>query len=119
MKIYQIHEYSGSYEDAQDYIAFSYLDSAKAQTKKDELEAQELIDKMCDSCPLDYCFEDCNNDCKNCTDNIRIIRAKAYCNKCDINEYNMKNGEKCIECKNHSRHYDDASFVIKEVEVIE
>lgn len=119
MKIYQIHEYSGSWEDKQDYIVFSYLDPVKAQIKKEELEAQELIDKMCDRCPLDHCYENCDNDCKNCTDEIKITRAKKYCSRCDIEKLKYEDGSSYMECKNNSGHYDDNSFEIKEVEVIE
>lgn len=120
MKVYQIHEYGGSWEDSYDYIRFTYLDPLKAQSKKEELEAQELIDRMCDSCPLNYCPDDCDGDCKNCNETTRIIRAEKYCNRCDVEKVECKEKDEYYHrCKNKSVHYDDSSFEIKEVDVIE
>jgi len=121
MKIYQIHEYSGEYEDFSDYVRFTYLDPEKAKVKKEELEAQELIDRMCSSCPLDYCPDDCDMNCKDCSETVRITRAKKYCNRCDIEKLECEEHE-CgyyYRCKNESSHFDDRSFEIKDVEVIE
>lgn len=117
MKIYQIHESSGCYEDYHDYIRFTYLDPDKAIKKKEELEAQEEIEKMCDNCPLWFCPDDCPEDCETCDTGIssRVKRAKEYCNKCDakVNEYED------LECGNMSSHWDDCSYSIEEVDVIE
>lgn len=121
MIIYQVHEYGGSYEDFSDYIRFTYLDSLKAIAKKEELEAKELVDRMCNSCPLDYCPEDCDMECKDCKVDTRIARAIKYCNRCDIEKIVCKDEEDeyYTRCKNRSGHFDDNYFKIEEVEVIE
>lgn len=41
MTIYQIHEYSGEYEDYRDYIVGSYLNREKATAKMEKLKCIE------------------------------------------------------------------------------
>ena len=78
------------------------------QLKKEE---QQL--RMCSSCPLMYCPEDCaGHDCDNCLD-YRVKRAKEYCDRYDPINENSDN------CKNRYFSFYDNDFRIEEVEVIE
>lgn len=119
MKIYQIHEYGGSWEDAYDYIVGSYLSKDKAIAEKDRLEEEEEKRRKCGLCPLFNC-SGCEYDCEECNNSERVERTKAYCSryepfdndKHDPEEYDFK---KCV-----NYYYGDNSyFRINEVEVIE
>ena len=117
MKVYQIHEYGGCWEDSYDNIRFTYLDPVKATTKKRELEIVEELSGMCDSCPLWFCPKNCIEDCNKCGGNgyVKIIKAKKYCDRCNANV--DEEGE--IECANNASHYDESRFRIEEIDVIE
>jgi len=121
MKIYQIHEYGGSYEDTYNYIRFTYLDKEKAQIKKEELEAQELIDRKCSSCPLDYCPTNCTEDCCNCNEVNKLKNTTEYCDRFEIEriEFEDSSDDNYIKCKNYSSHYDNNTYEIEEIDVIE
>jgi hypothetical protein len=121
MNIYQIHKSGGCYEDHYDYIVFSYFDYSKAVAKKEELEAQELIERKCNECPLEYCNDKyCNEDCANCFEEKRMADAMKYCDKCELKYTTYEYDEEpTIRCVNKVSHWEDNYFRIEEVEVIE
>lgn len=113
MKIYQIHEYGGSWEDAYDYIIGSYLHKERAELALKEFIKREEELKNCNKCPLYYCPLDCDGiDCgtKQC-DEFIIKRTKEYCK-----EYKPTKKDKCA---NFTHYYEDSDFRLEEVEVIE
>ena len=116
MKIYQIHEHSGSYEDYRDRIVGTYLLEPKALSEKERLEAIEAEREKCRECPLYICNDDnkvfCNNDCgESCHKHI-LSNIHKYCDK-----YDEDDGDN--HCKNHTWYSDERTYEIKEVEVIE
>ena len=110
MKIYQIHEWGGEWEDRYDYIVGSYLLEEKAIAEKERLEAEEKEAAKCNICPLYFCEPDCNGDCEDC-DNLRIDKAKKYCDRYKQSDYG--------KCENFYLKLYDGHFNIEEVEVIE
>lgn len=110
MKIYQIHEYSGQWEDFCDRIIGSYLKKEKAEeaiVKAMEKEKERIEQgKKCANCPfLDDPFE-----------SVASLwpKHKDYCA-----EAKLSDSEYGINCENYYSHWDEADFEIKEVEVIE
>lgn len=105
MKIYQLHKYSGSYEDFSDDIIGSYLkpERAKEELGKAEKEEKKLRKegRKCNSCPfVNYGISyDPDFECEN----------KAIETDASVGYY----------CKNWYCHWDDATFEITEVEVEE
>ena len=101
MKIYQIHKYEGTYEDFRDYIVASYLNHNKAIIEKERLNKEELNlqeqAKKCNDCPF-----------------IRGWSVADYCSNASLT--NMHDN---IECDNYYSHWDDATFEIVEVDVVE
>ena len=114
MKIYQIHEYGGEWEDAYDYIVASYLSEDKALAEKERLEKENAEMIKCNDCPLYYCPSECDLKCgsKEC-DKQAVNSTKKYCN-----DYEPERKYK-RECKNHSFNFRDSLFKIEEREVIE
>nr|DAM46358.1 MAG TPA: hypothetical protein [Bacteriophage sp.] len=110
MIIYQIHKYEGDYEDYSDTIVSSYLDYNKALSEKERLEQEELSlreqGKKCAECPY---ISGCWSIIKGLT-NIH----SDYCN-----EASLENTEYGVECDNYFSHWDDVTFEIVEVDVIE
>jgi len=110
MKIYQIHKYEGEYEDYSDIILSSYLNYNKALSEKERLEQEELNlreqGKKCRQCPH------INGCCSKIKDLTNI--HSNYCNEAalEITEYG-------IECNNYYSHWDDVTFKVIEVDVIE
>ena len=108
MKIYQIHKYEGEYEDYSDTIVSSYLDYNKALSEKEKLEQEELSlreqGKKCDECPFINGWS-----IKEIVD-----KYKDYCE-----DILLENTEYGVECNNYKSHWDDATFEILEVNVIE
>lgn len=108
MKIYQIHKYEGEYEDYSDTIVSSYLDYNKALSEKERLEQEELSlreeTRKCVECPFINSWN--MNDVKD--------KYSGYCN-----EALLENTEYGVECNNYKSHWDDATFEILEVTVIE
>ena len=112
MKIYQIHEYSGEYEDYQDCIVGSYLNKEKAIAKKEEFQHTEderwIKTKNCSLCPI--------NDSDTMAENFDIVVqiCSEYCSSAKITDdcygYN---------CENYYCYWDKATYEIKEVEVEE
>jgi hypothetical protein len=113
MKIYQIHEWGGEWEDRYDYIVGSYLSEEKAIVEKERLEKAEAESEKCDNCPLFFCEPDCDKDCKKCNE-YSIDKAKKYCDEyepVDESNYDM--------CMNRKSQIYYSNFSIEEVEVIE
>ena len=78
-------------------------------------EAIEAEYEKCRQCPLYVCNDDnsdfCNNDCGGSCRKHILSNINKYCNKYE------DNGED--RCKNHTWQYDECTYEIKEVEVIE
>lgn len=112
MKIYQIHEYSGEYEDYRDHIVGSYLNKEKAIAKMEEfqrIEAErQTKTKLCSSCPLE--------DIEVISDCFYVVatRCAEYCQDAKITEDRYG-----YDCENYCSYWDEATYEIKEVEVIE
>ena len=111
MKIYQLHEYSGEYEDFRDYIIGSYLRKERAEEEKAKAEALEKEfqeqSKKCANCP--FVCEDFSNL------NGLLMKHPDYCEKAKgLEEYEFG-----IYCDAQYVHWDDATYKIKEVEVEE
>lgn len=109
MIIYQIHKYEGEYEDYSDTIVSSYLDYNKALSEKERLEQEELSlreqGKKCGNCPyIGYYYR---------TEDL-IDLDPRYCS-----EVSLENTNYGIGCNNYFSHWDDATFEILEVNVIE
>lgn len=111
MKIYQLHEYGGEYEDYFDRIIGSYLHKERAEEEKFRAETEERIlteqAEKCENCPflteqfsdLDKLWKAWNGYC--CEAKLREdIDGSIYC---------------CCSCCKR----EDLSFEIKEVEVEE
>lgn len=111
MKIYQLHECSGEWEDYHDYIIGSYLRKERAEEEKAKREAKEkeLIEQSgkCFNCP----FVEEDNESLN----DLLSEYPDYCTKAKLGktEYGI------IDCKNYYSHWDDSIFKIEEVEVEE
>lgn len=110
MKIYQIHEYGGDWEDYRDHIVGTYLLKDKAIKEKERFEKEEEIRQKCYYCPLYYCDIDCDNDCEECI-KTQVDRAKIYCNR-----YEPFDDIKCVNC---CHNFTDLNYRIEEVEVVE
>ena len=114
MKIYQLHEYSGCYEDFHDYIIGSYLKKERAEEEKVKAEAKEkellMHSKKCNNCP----FLDMDSLSK-LDDTISL--HPDYCSKMALEE-----SEGDIYCGNYYCYFPDldgATFEVREVEVEE
>lgn len=120
MKIYQIHEYGGQWEDVYDYIVSSYFSENKAIAEKERLEKEEEERRRCNSCPLYYCEANCDGDCEECNKN-NIERTKEYCSRYepfDKDKHAPEEYDSNDRCVNY--YYGDNSYYkIVEVEVIE
>ena len=112
MKIYQLHEYSGEWEDFRDRIIGSYLRKERAEEEKDcvEVREKELIEqgKKCTHCP----FLEFEN---TWTDIDRLLSEHLdYCT-----EAKLENTEYGINCSNYYHKWDESTFEVVEVEVEE
>lgn len=113
MKIYQIHEYGGEWEDKFDCIVSSYLSKEKAIAEKERLEKKEedfikQVEK-CSKCPLYNRSRNINDVGKYCYD-YEPFEEGVH----DPNEYESE------LCVNYVYYYSSDSFYrIEEVEVIE
>lgn len=111
MKIYQLHEYTGAWEDFRDTIIGSYLRKERAEEELGKAKAKEEELRMqsgkCFECPF---LEQDNED----LDSL-LSEHPSYCTKLKLSktEYGI------INCDNYYDHWDDATFSIKEVEVEE
>lgn len=121
MKIYQIHKYGGEWEDYHDYIVASYLLEEKALVEKEQLEKEEEYLRKCNSCPLYYCWDDCDEKCEECRKHT-IERTKKYCDRYepfDKDKHDLEEHDESEKCVNYYSHFDDYYFRIEEVDVIE
>ena len=110
MKIYQLHERGGEYEDYYDYIRGSYLKKERAEEEKFKAEQREkeriAQSDKCANCPfLDY--EDQNID-------ALLARNPDYCADAKITS-----GPFGFDCENYYLQFDESRFDIVEIEVEE
>lgn len=112
MKIYQLHEYSGEWEDFRDYIIGSYLTKERAEEEKvrAELREKELSEHSakCARCPF-LEFENSWSD----IDRL-LSEHQYYCT-----EAKLEDTDYGINCLNYYSKWDDSTFKVKEVEVEE
>ena len=112
MTIYQIHEYSGEYEDYRDIIVGSYLHKEKAILKTDVVRRIEAYKQMkanhCSLCPI--------LDSDVTTDDFDVVakRCSMYCRAAKITKDRFG-----YDCENYCFGWDEATYEIKEVEVEE
>lgn len=115
MKIYQIHECGGEWEDRYDYIVASYLSEEKAIVEKERLEKEQedfiKQTEKCSKCPLYNRNRNINDVGKYC-DNYEPFEEGVH----DPNEYDESD-----LCVNHVYYHSwyDGYYCIEEVEVIE
>lgn len=111
MKIYQLHQYGGEWEDYRDYIIGSYLHKERAEEEmikaQDEEFQKQRLSKQCANCPY---YTDDIEDNQTLADLMR-----QHCDHSDIRCDD--DGE--LFCKNFYTHWIYNDFRIKEVEVIE
>lgn len=118
MKIYQIHEHSGEWEDYRDRIVGSYLLKDKAEAEMERFIEEENKNKRCKNCPLYFCSADCDLDCECGSDECneyKIEETKKYCEDYEI----YKDEDNEYECDNYISSFYDCRYNIEEVEVIE
>lgn len=112
MTIYQIHEYSGEYEEYLDRIVGFYLNKEKAITQKHKLERIEAERRTkgdhCRFCPLED--EDVIAD----DFDVVVKRCSMYCPDAKITEDRYG-----YDCENDCSAWDEVTYEIKEVEVEE
>lgn len=113
-KVYQLHEYSGSYEDYRDLIRGTYLSKERAEEalmarEVAEQTLRELNDR-CFDCP--FSGEDTNKLEK------LLVDYPDYCPH-QATELYIDADYEYIECKNYYQHWDEATFEVIEVEVDE
>ena len=110
MKIYQLHEYSGEYEDFSDRIIGSYLRKERAEEEKAkaELNEKDLMEHRhrCNYCPF-LENTDLNLD-------VLLVMYSDYCS-----EMELEKSEYGIDCENYYSKWDESTFEIIEVEVEE
>lgn len=110
MKIYQLHEYGGEYEDYFDYIVGSFMRRERAEEMKEKLEteAKQLRAKSdkCNQCPV-Y-----NEYYPTIEEYAEALRT--YCDQAEIVEDYFY-----INCENYFSLWEDYNYRIEEVEVEE
>lgn len=111
MKIYQLHECGGEWEDRYDIIIGSYLRKERAEEEKSKAEAKEIElikhSKRCNACPF------LEEESFLSLDKLNSLYPD-YCEK-------MRLEESCygIGCENFYIKWDESYFKIVEVEVEE
>lgn len=112
MKIYQLHEYSGEWEDYRDRIIGSYLRKERAEEEmaRAESKEKELLERgrKCANCPF-LEFEDTWTDVGKL-----LSEYPDYCQ-----DAKLEDTEYGINCSNYYYKWDDATFDVVEVEVEE
>lgn len=85
MKIYQIHEWGGEWEDRYDYIVSSYLSKEKAEAEKERLEKEQAGIMKCNECPIYFCPFECNGeDCGTAwNDELYGVSILDKCPECN------------------------------------
>lgn len=114
MKIYQLHKYSGEYEDFSDKIIGSYLREERAIIEKNKAEQAEKLKvergHRCVNCP----FIDCSS-----TDPEYMIKKLLREHPDYCPDVKLFADSSYIECENYHLHLDEATFEIKTEEVEE
>ena len=112
MKVYQIHEFGGQWEDSYDYIVGTYLYKDRAQSVMQKLvDVEESYQKRyenCQNCPIG----DLDLNAGNLEDMKHA--CSTYCMHSQI--------EKDLYgffCNNEESYKDDNHYRIDEIEVIE
>lgn len=110
MKIYQLHEYSGEWEDFCDDIIGSYLRKERAEEEKAkaEIRVKNAMEhsKKCMECPfLEEPFRELND---------LMAEHSGYCSEMKLEECDYGMG-----CDNYFVIWDEPTFKIIEVEVEE
>lgn len=113
MKIYQVHESGGEWEDSYDCIVKSCLEKEKAEEYKKQYEEvlEEILKNsgICNECPL----------CSGCGSIITAEELTDYCKRVVVDDFKIENGE-VVECEKYEFVYnDDTSYEIVEVDVEE
>lgn len=110
MKIYQVHEYGGEYEDYFDRIVGSYLRRECAEEMKEKLEAEEKqLRAKSDKCKQCLIHNEYYPTIEEYTEALR-----TYCDRAKITEDYFY-----INCENYFRLWEDSNYCIEEVEVEE
>ena len=109
--IYQIHEYSGEWEDYRDTIVGSYFKKSDAKENMEIMEQEakdeDIQSKKCVNCPSH----------KLKFDKEGIEEIKQYCNNFEPSEEKNARGEGyCVNCF-FSVYNDAPTYEIAEVEV--
>ena len=111
MKIYQLHEHSGEWEDYRDRVIGSYLRKERAEEEKLKAEKFESIlrerSDKCNKCPIFSLnpFLEIN----------KLIREHGdYCDLMEVEESDYG-----PECMNYAVKWDYSTFEVVEVEVEE
>lgn len=107
MKIYQLHECYGEYEDYTDNIIGSYLRKERAEEELAKAEAAEVerqkLSKKCEDCPF---IDDAGF--------TSLKMLARYCDKADIKEEPYG-----TSCRNYTHSWYDYTYDLVEVEVEE
>ena len=112
MKIYQIHETGGEYEDYFDRTVGTYLHQSRAEAEMSKLVNQEECRRKgrrkCRKCPI--------NHANSVNDGLEAMQkaCSEYCNIADIQE-----DEDYCYCEHEVISWDDYEYCIEEIEVIE
>lgn len=111
MKIYQLHECGGQWEDGYDLIIGSYLRKERAEQEK--VKVEEKLRKLMANAKR----------CRNCPflekDNMTEVEdmLSYYDDYCS--EMKLEDSPWGINCDNYCYIYEESDFYIKEVEVEE
>ena len=112
MKIYQIHETGGQWEDYFDCIVGTYLHKDRAESEKIKLEQKEKTRqeryKKCNNCPI------LDDDLQADTLEYAQHTCRNYCSNAQILEDKFG-----YDCENYEGSWHESSFRIDEIEVIE
>ena len=112
MKIYQLYEYGGQWEDAFEYIIGSYMRKERADEEKLKAEQKETERikqyKRCNNCPIN------DNDLQSETLEYAQHTCHNYCGNAQILEDKFG-----YDCENYAGSWEESKFRIIEVEVEE
>ena len=113
MLIYQIHEYTGEYEDFSDIIVATYANLDTADQHMNNLKKiakeKEIMSDKCACCPVNNMYID---------DVAKFDKdVKNYCNSFVLDEDYAKYDE--VECKNHYMLDEYPTYKIETVKVLD
>lgn len=116
MKIYQIHEYGGEWEDKYDCIVGSYLSKEKVMKEhmRLEKEQEDFIKqaKKCSKCPLYDRSKNINDVGKYC-DDYEVFEEGVH------DPYEYDESDLCVNHVYDSSYWNDTYYRVEEIEVIE